>query len=89
MSEDLVDEDRGDEGPVATDDVGTDDEGTDEVAALAEEVGGTFLFEGLEPERVRWLAERGDVVLVPSGSTLYREGEAATASTSCSTGACA
>ena len=46
-------------------------------AALADEVGRTFLFEALEPERRAWLAERGDVVVAPAGTTLYREGDPA------------
>ena len=50
---------------------------TTDRAALAEEVGRTFLFEALEPERRDWLTERGDVVVVPAGSTLYREGDLA------------
>ena len=55
----------------------TTEPGATDRAALADEVGRTFLFEALEPERRAWLAERGDVVVVPAGARLYVEGDRA------------
>ena len=46
--------------------------------SLAEELRSTFLFESLTDEQLAWLADRGDVVVLPEGQPVYREGEPAT-----------
>jgi len=43
-----------------------------------EELRTLFLFEGLTPDQLDWLAARGDVRTYAAGSTVYRQGEPAT-----------
>ena len=44
-----------------------------------EQLGELFLFESLDEEKLRWLADHGWVAAIPAGTEVYREGEPAEA----------
>jgi len=55
----------------------TETQPTSESVSLAEELRSTFLFESLTDSQRAWLADRGEVVVLPEGQPVYREGEPA------------